>query len=141
MRTTARVQRQTPRGFQTPLPDLTSHGSLPGLVAIARGQTPDPIPNSAVKTLSAHGTAATSGGRVGRRQARQAPNSLLPVIPPPARNRRRLGLIVAGWSSPVARQAHNLKVVGSNPTPATTERDLASRIVAGVSRRARPVHA
>ena len=32
-----------------------------------------------------------------------------------------LGLykIDAGWSSPVARQAHNLKVVGSNPTPAT----------------------
>ena len=28
----------------------------------------------------------------------------------------------AGWSSPVARQAHNLKVVGSNPTPATTLR-------------------
>jgi hypothetical protein len=27
--------------------------------------------------------------------------------------------IFAGWSSPVARQAHNLKVVGSNPTPAT----------------------
>ena len=25
---------------------------------------------------------------------------------------------IAGWSSPVARQAHNLKVVGSNPTPA-----------------------
>ena len=30
-----------------------------------------------------------------------------------------LRVIVAGWSSPVARQAHNLKVVGSNPTPAT----------------------
>src|SRR3954452_7144888 len=28
----------------------------------------------------------------------------------------RLG---AGWSSPVARQAHNLKVIGSNPIPAT----------------------
>ena len=27
----------------------------------------------------------------------------------------------AGWSSPVARQAHNLKVVGSNPTPATNK--------------------
>src|SRR5207302_8017565 len=27
----------------------------------------------------------------------------------------------AGWSSPVARQAHNLKVTGSNPVPATTE--------------------
>ena len=30
----------------------------------------------------------------------------------------------AGWSSPVARQAHNLKVVGSNPTPATTFTEL-----------------
>ena len=28
-------------------------------------------------------------------------------------------VIDAGWSSPVARQAHNLEVVGSNPTPAT----------------------
>src|SRR5262249_215059 len=25
----------------------------------------------------------------------------------------------AGWSRPVARQGHNVKVVGSNPTPAT----------------------
>ena len=32
-----------------------------------------------------------------------------------------LEIIVAGWSSPVARQAHNLKVVGSNPTPATNK--------------------
>ena len=29
-------------------------------------------------------------------------------------------LRIAGWSSPVARQAHNLKVPGSNPGPATT---------------------
>ena len=27
--------------------------------------------------------------------------------------------LFAGWSSPVARQAHNLKVAGSNPAPAT----------------------
>ncbi len=27
--------------------------------------------------------------------------------------------LIAGWSSPVARQAHNLKVAGSNPAPAT----------------------
>jgi hypothetical protein len=27
----------------------------------------------------------------------------------------------AGWSSPVARQAHNLKVAGSNPAPATID--------------------
>ena len=28
---------------------------------------------------------------------------------------------IAGWSSPVARQAHNLKVTGSNPVPATKQ--------------------
>jgi hypothetical protein len=28
----------------------------------------------------------------------------------------------AGWSSPVARQAHNLKVTGSNPVPATIKK-------------------
>ncbi len=30
----------------------------------------------------------------------------------------RLGTHAAGWSSPVAREAHNLEVVGSNPAPA-----------------------
>ena len=30
--------------------------------------------------------------------------------------------LIAGWSSPVARQAHNLKVTGSNPVPATFAR-------------------
>ena len=28
---------------------------------------------------------------------------------------------IVGWSSPVARQAHNLKVGGSNPPPAPTQ--------------------
>ena len=28
---------------------------------------------------------------------------------------------IAGWSSQVARQAHNLKAAGSNPAPATPE--------------------
>ncbi len=37
-------------------------------------------------------------------------------------NKRLIG--DAGWSSPVARQAHNLKVVGSNPTPATNYLEL-----------------
>ncbi len=31
----------------------------------------------------------------------------------------RRARFIAGWSSPVARQAHNLKVIGSNPIPAT----------------------
>ena len=32
----------------------------------------------------------------------------------------------AGWSSPVAREAHNLEVVGSNPAPATWSSDKKS---------------
>ena len=32
--------------------------------------------------------------------------------------------LIAGWSSPVARQAHNLKVVSSNLAPATTSLSL-----------------
>ncbi len=43
----------------------------------------------------------------------------------------------AGWSSPVARQAHNLKVVGSNPTPATNtilrKINILARLPAGFS--------
>ena len=31
-------------------------------------------------------------------------------------------LVDAGWSSLVARRAHNPKVVGSNPAPATNEK-------------------
>ena len=41
-------------------PSTIAHQKEPldDLVAIARGNTPDPIPNSAVKTLSANGTAS-----------------------------------------------------------------------------------
>src|SRR5688500_2705465 len=34
----------------------------------------------------------------------------------------------AGWSSPVARQAHNLKVAGSNPAPATNKQPAFERV-------------
>jgi hypothetical protein len=34
---------------------------------------------------------------------------------------------IAGWSSPVARQAHNLKVAGSNPAPATIPNRLGGK--------------
>ena len=37
----------------------------------------------------------------------------------------------AGWSSPVARQAHNLKVIGSNPIPATNIFNSLARKSAG----------
>src|SRR6195952_5345938 len=49
-------------------------------------------------------------GRVGRRQVLQS----IPNTPQPGIKHTN-----AGWSSPVARQAHNLKVIGSNPIPAT----------------------
>ena len=48
----------------------------------------------------------------------QLPQGMALLASPALRRRRLLG--AAGWSSLVARQAHNLKVVGSNPTPATT---------------------
>ena len=35
---------------------------------------------------------------------------------------------IAGWSSPVARQAHNLKAAGSNPAPATKTYKLHQRL-------------
>ena len=41
-----------------------------------------------------------------------------PSISPP---RRKAHKVIAGWSSQVARQAHNLKVRGSNPLPATNK--------------------
>ena len=65
--------------------------------------TPDPIPNSDVKHPSAHGTAAQAAGES---VAAGPPNRILDA-----------NHSTAGWSSPVARQAHNLKVTGSNPVP------------------------
>src|SRR5690349_21074370 len=43
-------------------------------------------------------------------------------MPLPACPSGGIFLFGAGWSSPVARQAHNLKVAGSNPAPATNRR-------------------
>ena len=66
--------------------------------------TPDPIPNSDVKTSSAYDTASQGAGKsVAARSSK--PN---------------IDNTNAGWSSPVARQAHNLKVISSNLIPATT---------------------
>ena len=76
--------------------------------------TPDPIPNSAVKRLSAHGTASQDAGES---VAARPPDGNLPH--PPTRSPPTSPSPSAGWSSPVARQAHNLKVTGSNPVPAS----------------------
>ena len=39
-------------------------------------------------------------------------------------------ICIAGWSSLVARRAHNPKVVGSNPAPAPNEKPLDKAICA-----------
>ena len=43
------------------------------------------------------------------------------------------GTVDAGWSSPVARQAHNLKVIGSNPIPATKLGPLDQSVTSGLT--------
>ena len=100
--------------------------AAPGLLARPGDHSvrapPDPIPNSAVKPHSAQGTALL---RVGERVVARSgeKSSLIPTttrFPKPAAPAAGFDPHRhAGWSSPVARQAHNLKVVGSNPTPAT----------------------
>ena len=96
----------------------------------AGGSPPDPIPNSVVKPSRANGTSSQGAGEsvaarsTGRMQEdthtkhpkrSSNPSSTQPSCP---RNQARSDFD-AGWSSPVARQAHNLKVTGSNPVPAT----------------------
>ena len=78
-----------------------------GLVALARAKHPIP---SRTRPLSA---AAPMVLRPKTRESRSPPNlsnTLLSL---------RTSHTAAGWSSPVARQAHNLKAAGSNPAPAT----------------------
>ena len=62
-------------------------------------------------------------GRAENRDARRMEQDLSCDFRKMTVDRRKRGShvhrsFVAGWSSLVARQAHNLKVVGSNPTPA-----------------------
>lgn len=59
-------------------------------------------PGEADNFLGSHQSTALMGGQLGS----------------PSKHRFD-GRHGAGWSSPVARQAHNLKVTGSNPVPAT----------------------
>ncbi len=81
---------------------------------------------------------ASRHGRVGRRQVLQSTQPRQGKCPGPkdttpqykARPGKHPGIrriiTPAGWSSPVARQAHNLKVTGSNPVPATKSRKTVS---------------
>ena len=58
-------------------------------------------------------------------------NLALHIVVAMAYNQRNK-IVVAGWSSLVARRAHNPKVVGSNPAPATIFLYLLIRLVNSV---------
>ena len=92
---------------------------------VAMPRSPHPIP-SRTRSLSSSGPMVL---RLKARESRSPPG--LPngsnhhnQSPSISRSQRRTSnplrsiAIAAGWSSPVARQAHNLKVTGSNPVPA-----------------------
>ena len=136
----------TPRD---PLPDTPPPDAAQPRAARRRGRVdlrrpggpgeaarPDPIPNSAVKRFSAHGTVPQGPGesvaarpaKIDARHPFTRPRPRRTRHGPPQRPPRRCRQPAsphgtpdgdAGWSSPVARQAHNLKAAGSNPAPAT----------------------
>ena len=90
--------------------------SFSGLVVMARARHPIPSRTRKLRAV------APMVLRLKTWESRSPPNlkrntnqRRKPEPDTPRRNR----VTTAGWSSPVARQAHNLKVVGSNPTPAT----------------------
>ena len=91
-----------------------------GLVVIARAKHPIPSrsrPLSAVAPMVLHLKVWES--RSPPNLVRNAVSQNDPKTPITRIKCEQRGT-VAGWSSPVARQAHNLKVTGSNPVPATS---------------------
>ena len=105
------------RRAQNPIPSRTRPLNTPAPMVLclkARESRSPPDPHTAIRPT--HDVNDADPTPAFPRHARS------PAAPPPhgvlrrRRDRRPLG---AGWSSPVARQAHNLKVTGSNPVPAT----------------------
>ena len=98
-------------------------GLFSGLVVIARAKHPIP---SRTRPLSA---VAPMVLRLKTWESRSPPNLKRDISPKndikiPPRSHTKPSGTDAGWSSPVARQAHNLKVTGSNPVPATNLSEL-----------------
>ena len=86
--------------------------SFAGLVALARSLNPIP---SRTRPLNSSAPMVLC---LKTWESRSSPG--LPRTRPPHNARAQHAQSTsAGWSSPVARQAHNLKAAGSNPAPAT----------------------
>ncbi len=113
-----------------------------GLVAMARGLNPIPFRTRSLKpsapmvlrlktreSRSPPGQPSTRNNIFTSRSPPIRAASAIPAIRSALRSGKPLSpaqfhrpdLLGAGWSSPVARQAHNLKVAGSNPAPATKQ--------------------
>ena len=117
-----RAARQTP--FVRFIPPFA------GLVALA--ECPDPIPSRTrpsnapapmVLCLKTWESRSSPGLQSAELSSTQCKIKTAAVHWPPfaflAHGDYMRRTVDAGWSSPVARQAHNLKVTGSNPVPAT----------------------
>ena len=111
-----------------PKDQTNPRAGLAGLVAFAR--RPDPIPSrTRPSTASAPMVLCLKTresrwlpGQPSPHAQRFKPPSSRPQSRPPSGSVDPVPQgtgIGAGWSSPVARQAHNLKAAGSNPAPAT----------------------
>ena len=110
------------------LPKQWKSRSPPGFEASEKQENPFTISNKAAAGPPSGGFVVLPGQDLRSRLASQGQR---PPGPPPGgriakpadagARRLRPNEYIAGWSSPVARQAHNLKVVGSNPTPATNK--------------------
>ena len=87
---------------------------LPGLVTIAGAKHPIP---SRTRKLSA---LALMVLRLKTWESKSSPDLINDTQTNLSLNDKSQ-VIIAGWSSPVARQAHNLKAAGSNPAPATNK--------------------
>jgi hypothetical protein len=77
-------------------------------------------PGPMVLRLKARESRSPPGPHVGSKRTQRAhpkPNPSNTPLPSSA-TKPQTHHTPAGWSSPVARQAHNLKVTGSNPVPA-----------------------
>ena len=95
------------QAFQADAPAMSrqAHGAARQLFALQRAKGPRP---SAPTIGNAEGRTPTAL-RAAKSERENTITLSNPVLASPS----------AGWSSPVARQAHNLKVRGSNPLPAT----------------------
>ena len=116
-RSHSELGRQTPQRPWYCVPKTRESRSPPGPQSTDRSGTRDPDrkPPSATKNPipkpTSHRHTRPFSSPKPQQRHRETPGR-----PAPA---GRLRHPTAGWSSPVARQAHNLKVAGSNPAPAT----------------------